>query len=117
MGDLPEEIIEPGPPFSSVGVDIFGPWPVIVKKTTRGVRTTSKYWAILFTCRVSRAKHIELVEDMNSESFINALRGFKAILGAFQDDMSQWKFVKKLADEFWRKWQLEYVHYLQTCRK
>lgn len=77
-----------------------------------------KYWAIFFTCRVSRAKHIELVEDMNSESFINALRGFKAILGAFQDDMrSQWKFVKKLADEFWRKWQLEYVHYLQTCRK
>lgn len=51
------------------------------KKTTRGVRTTSKYWAILFTCLVSRAIHIELVGDMSSEAFNNALRRFMAIRG------------------------------------
>lgn len=66
MADLPLDRIEPGPPFSFVGFDAFGPWPVVVKKTIRGVRTTSKYWAILFTCLVSRAIHIELVGDMSS---------------------------------------------------
>ncbi|XP_062581093.1 uncharacterized protein LOC134242906 [Saccostrea cucullata] len=81
MADLPLERVEPGPPFSFVGIDTFGPWPVVVKKTTRGVRTTSKYWAILFTCLVSRAVHIELVGDMSSEAFINALRRFMAIRG------------------------------------
>lgn len=81
MADLPLERIEPGPPFSFVGVDTFGPWPVVIKKTTRGVRTTSKYWAILFTCLVSRAVHIELVGDMSSGTFINALRRFMAIRG------------------------------------
>lgn len=81
MADLPLDRIEPGPPFSFVAVDAFGPWPVVVKKTTRGVRTTSKYWAILFTCLVSRAIHIELVGDMSSEAFINALRRFMAMRG------------------------------------
>ena len=73
--------IEPGPPFSFVGLDTFGPWPVVMRKTTRGVKTTSKYWAILFTCLVSRAVHTKLVGDMTSESFINALRRFMAVRG------------------------------------
>lgn len=41
----------------------------------------SKRWGILFTCLTSRAVHIELVEDMSSPTFINALRRFVAIRG------------------------------------
>lgn len=78
IADLPLEGYESGPPFSFVGVDIFRPWP-IVKKTTTVVRTSSKYLAILFTCLVSKAVHIDLVGDLISESFINALRRFMAI--------------------------------------
>ena len=30
---------------------------------------------------------------------------------------SQWKLVQHLADDFWRRWQAEYLHSLQTRRK
>lgn len=33
MADLPEDRITPGPPFTSVGVDTFGPWNVVIRKT------------------------------------------------------------------------------------
>ncbi|XP_062620904.1 uncharacterized protein LOC134282517 [Saccostrea cucullata] len=81
MSDLPEDRIEPGqPPFTSVGVDIFGPWEVLTRRT-RGGSANSKRWAALFTCLVTRAVHIEVLEEMSSSSFINALRRFTAIRG------------------------------------
>lgn len=81
MSDLPEERLIPGqPPFTSVGVDVFGPWNVITRRT-RGSSASSKRWAVLFTCLVTRAVHIEVLEEMSSSSFINALRRFMAIRG------------------------------------
>ena len=62
-------------PFSNVGVDVFGPWTVVTRKT-RGGQANFKRWAVLFTCLVTRAVHIELVEEMTSSAFINALRRF-----------------------------------------
>lgn len=74
MSDLPEYLLIPcQPPFTSVGVDIFGPWDVITRKT-RGSSANS-------TCLVTRAVHIEVLEEMSSSSFINALRRFTAIRG------------------------------------
>jgi hypothetical protein len=82
MSDLPEERVLPGyPPFSFVGVDIFGPWEVITRKT-RGGSANSKRWAALFTCLSTRAVHIEVIEDMSASAFINALRRFVAIRGS-----------------------------------
>lgn len=84
MSDLPEDRLIPGqPPFSSVGVDIFGPWNIITRRT-RGGAANSKRWAALFTCLTTRAVHIEVVEEMTSSSFINALRRFIAIRGPVQ---------------------------------
>lgn len=80
MADLPSDRLEPGPPFSSVGVDCFGPWDVVARKT-RGGQANSKRWAVLFTCLTSRAVHIEVIEEMSTSSFINALRRFVAIRG------------------------------------
>ena len=81
MANLPEERLIPGqPPFTSVGVDVFGPWNVTTRKT-RGSIVNSKRWAALFTCLVTRAVHIEVLEEMSSLSFINALRRFTAIRG------------------------------------
>lgn len=62
MSDLPSDRLESGPPFSNVGIDAFGPWNVVTRKT-RGGSAQSKRWAILFTCLTTRAVHIELVEQ------------------------------------------------------
>ena len=80
MGHLPVDRITPNPPFTYVGVDIFGPWQVTTRHT-RGRSAASKRWAVLFSCLVSRAVHIEVIEELSSPSFINALRRFVALRG------------------------------------
>ena len=80
MADLPVDRLTPAPPFSYVGLDVFGPWQVSARRTRGGV-ANSKRWAVLFTCLTTRAIHIELIESMDSSSFINALRRFLALRG------------------------------------
>ncbi|XP_077379067.1 uncharacterized protein LOC144019709 [Festucalex cinctus] len=81
MTNLPADRLSTDPPFSHVGLDVFGPWSVAVRKT-RGVQTDAKRWAVIFTCMSTRAIHIELIESMDTSSFINALRRLFAIRGA-----------------------------------
>jgi hypothetical protein len=80
MADLPKDRLDPSPPFSYVGVDTFGPWSVVFRRTRGGV-ANQKRWAILFTCLTTRAVHIEVIEELSTSSFINALRRFIAIRG------------------------------------
>ena len=80
MSDLHLDRTEPGSAFSYVGVDVFGPWQVISRRT-RSSQASAKRWAVLFTCLSIRAVHIEVVDEMSSSAFINALRRFIAIRG------------------------------------
>jgi hypothetical protein len=80
MADLPEERVTQAPPFSNVGIDVFGPWKVVTRRTRGGV-AQSKRWAVIFTCLAIRAIHIELIESLDTSSFINALRRFMALRG------------------------------------
>ena len=80
MADLPVDRISPAPPFSYVGLDVFGPWEICVRRT-RGDLAHSKRWAVLFACISTRTVHIEFIESMDTSSFINALRRFLAIRG------------------------------------
>lgn len=80
MADLPEDRIIPGPPFTNVGIDTFGPWTILTRKA-RGGAANSKRWAIIFTCLTTRSVHLEVVEELSSSSFINALRRFISIRG------------------------------------
>ena len=76
MADLPEDRITPGKPaFSYVGVDCFGPF--LVK---RG-RSQEKRYGCLFTCMVTRAVHIEKLDSLETDSFINGLTRFMARRG------------------------------------
>ena len=52
-----------------------------MSRRTRGGFAENKRWALLFTCLTSRAIHIELIEEMSTSSFINALRRFVALRG------------------------------------
>ncbi|XP_062597368.1 uncharacterized protein LOC134258800 [Saccostrea cucullata] len=80
MSDLPTDRLDPGPPFTYIGLDTFGPWEIVTRQT-RGGSVNSKRWAILFTCLTTRGIHIEVVEELSSSSFINAFKRFEAIRG------------------------------------
>ena len=81
MSDLPADRLESVPPFTNSGVDIFGPYSVVDGATTRRSCSTKKCWAVIFTCLVSRATHIEPLPSLDTSSMINALRRFFCIRG------------------------------------
>ena len=70
MANLPEDRLEPAPPFTHCGVDYFGPW--LIKE---GLKELKRY-GVLFTCLSSRAIHLEVSATLETDSFINALHQF-----------------------------------------
>lgn len=80
MANLPPECLKTCPPFTYVGLDVFGPWSITTRRT-RGGWAESKQWAIMCSCLSLRAVHIELIESMDSSSCINALWRFFALRG------------------------------------
>ena len=81
---LPEFRVQQSMPFSSVGVDYA--CPLVVKHNTymscqNGRRNTctscnGKVWVCLFTCCVTCAVHIDVVNDLSSLSFIRCFKRF-----------------------------------------
>lgn len=80
MSDLPADRLATDPPFTHVGLDVFGPWTVTTRRT-RGGAAESKRWAVIFACLSTRAVHLEVIESMSTSSFINAMRRFLSIRG------------------------------------
>ena len=76
MADLPADRVTPDEPvFSSVGVDLFGPFYV-----KRG-RAQVKRYGVVLTCMATSAIHIEVADSQSTDSFINPLRRFSARRG------------------------------------
>ena len=75
MGDLPEERMQPSPPFLYTGFDCFGPF------TVKDGRKEYKRYGLIFTCMSSRAVHIEILDDLSTDAFLNGLRCFIALRG------------------------------------
>ena len=80
MADYPSERCEPGkPPFTYVGVDLFGPFYVKVG------RSEVKRYGCLFTCFNTRAIHIEVLIFWKQT---HSLMGFSVL---FQEEVIQRK--------------------------
>lgn len=76
MADLPVERVTPDkPPFTFIGLDLFGPFLVKVG------RSMVKRYGCIFTCLAVRAVHIEVAHSLETSSFINALQRFIARRG------------------------------------
>jgi len=73
---LPEFRVTEAAPFSKVGVDFAG--PLYVKG---GVGSSEKVYIAVFTCCVTRAVHLDLVEDLSAATFNRCLRKFTARRG------------------------------------
>uniref|UniRef100_A0A146S0A0 Gag-pol fusion polyprotein n=1 Tax=Fundulus heteroclitus TaxID=8078 RepID=A0A146S0A0_FUNHE len=76
MAELPKERLEASAPFTYCGMDCFGPF--VVKRN----RKEHKRYGLVFTCLYSRAVHIEMLDDLSTDSFINGLRCFISLRGA-----------------------------------
>lgn len=72
MADLPSQRVTPSRPFTHTGVDFTGHVDIKLNKG-RGVKTSKGYIAI-FVCLATKAVHIELVSDLSTETFLNALQ-------------------------------------------
>ena len=82
MSTLPCDRLHESPPFTFAGMDAFGPYTITDGASTRRTNATKKTWAIIFTCLVSRAIHVEPLPNLSTPAFINALRRFFSIRGA-----------------------------------
>ena len=75
MADLPVDRFATEAPFTYAGCDVFGIYHIKEK------RSVLKRYCVLFTCMSSRAVHLESLNAMTTDSFINALRRFLARRG------------------------------------
>ena len=76
MADLPPERGEPGkPPFTYVGMDLFGPFFVRIG------RAEVKRYGCVYTCFTTRAVHLEVLISLEADSFINGFIRFMARRG------------------------------------
>lgn len=79
MGELPAVRVQPAPPFNRTGVDYAGPF-LLLPYVGRGQRPRKNYIA-LFICLITKAVHLELVEDYSSKAFLDAFRRFASRRG------------------------------------
>jgi len=109
MADLPEDRLTPDqPPFTSVGVDYFGPFQV-----KRG-RSLVKRYGVIFTCLAIRAVHIEVSHSLDTDSFLLALRRFIARRGQVKeirsDNGTNFSSGEKELRESINAWNQEKIH-------
>lgn len=83
MSNLPVERLEPTRPFTKCGVDYAG--LVSIKTSLRRNAAVLKNYICVFVCFSTRAVHIELVTDLTTEVFLNALKCFIGCRGVCSD--------------------------------
>ena len=67
MGDLPSDRVNPSAPFTCCGIDCFGPF--VVQDGRRQV----KRYGLITTCLATRAIHLEVLNDLSTDAFLNPL--------------------------------------------
>ena len=99
MSPWPRSKTTQSSPFINTGVDYFGLLYV------KNVRNRKKVWICLFTCIAVRAVHLEVVEDITAEHFLEAFRRFIARRGKpnkiISDNATTFKAAKNAIDIAW----------------
>lgn len=79
MGDLPVSRVTQSRPFASVGIDYGGPF--IVKESKLRKPRMFKIYLALFVCMTTHAIHLEIVTELTTVKFLDALDRFIARRG------------------------------------
>lgn len=83
MGDLPQVRVTPARPFLKTGVDYAGPFLLKRAKGRSGV--LEKGYVSLFICMVTKSIHLELANDLSTNSFLACFKRFIARRGFCTD--------------------------------
>ena len=100
MAPLPGTRVTEAIAFTRTGLDYLGP---MIIKTPEG---QMKLWVCLFTCMVTRAIHLELLQDMSAEEFLFGFRRFISQRGSpieiISDNALQFKTASQTLDLLWK---------------
>ena len=95
MGNIPKErLFENCKPFTSTGIDSFGPIKVKATKHTRWNPSLNKRYGIIFAFLTMRAMHLELADNLTRRGHVKVIasdNGSNFI--AAESELS--KFIKK----------------------
>ena len=102
-------------PFAAVGIDYFGPLYVKLGPRTRSKNSTlAKRFGCIFTCLRYRAVHLEVAEDLSTDSFISAILRFVGRRGPprviYSDNGTNFKGAEAEVIEALKSWNLEKIH-------
>ena len=103
MSDLSKERLAYQPPlFTNTSVDYFGPFYVIVH------RTTEKKWEFIFTCLTNRAVHVDIVTSMETSCCVRRVERFVSPRGTpamiWSDNGTNFIGLEKELRESVKKW-------------
>ena len=102
MGELPPARVTVSPPFSSTGVDYFG--PIQVRPGPR--RVAVKAYVALFVCMCTKAEHLELATFLSTDCFLQAFRRFIARRGKctdiYSDNGTNFVGARNQLEQFWQ---------------
>ena len=70
LRNLPQERVNPAPPFSKVGIDFAGPMPY------RCDRTEAKCYLVVIVCFATKAIHLDVTKELDTQECMEAIRRF-----------------------------------------
>ena len=82
MPPLPGKRVSESTSFTYTGIDYFG--PLFVKSRSE----TQKVWVCLFTCLVTRAIHLKLIQNLSTEQYLLGFRRFLSRHGKSKEIIS-----------------------------
>ena len=82
MGYLPDSRVQPlQPAFSAVCMDLFGPLIIKDDCVKKGPRVHKKVYGVLYTCLATRAVHLDVAIDYDTEAVLHTVRRLLALRG------------------------------------
>ena len=89
MADIPKERLQHNyKPFTNTGTDYFGPFRIKLSRAMRSNASKEKRYGVIFTFMTTSAVHLEISNDLSTDSFISSLKRFIAQQSQFKCLMS-----------------------------
>ena len=110
MGDLPSFRTEMKPAWTSVNMDLFGPYLIRDDCVKRGPRIYKKVWGVLFTCTLTRGVHLDVAMDYSTEAVLHTIRRLMAAKGDVKQIISDPGSQLKGASKELISWRKDWDH-------